>query len=96
MAILNFPTSPGGTLAELWAAFMDLAQQLESALFVTVKEVTIDTTETPVAHGQSFIPSICVPVPQTNVAVWQSSQPDAQYCYFTAASSVVVDVKVFR
>lgn len=75
---------------------MDLVQQLNSSMFVTIKEVTIETIETPVAHGQSFIPSLGVAVPQTNVAVWQSSQPDAQYCYFTAASSVVADVKVFR
>ncbi len=96
MSILNVPTSPGGSLADLWATVMDLSQQLEQSLFVTIKEVTIDTTETPVAHGKAFIPSIAVAVPQTNVAVWQSSQPDAQFCYFTAASSVVCDVKVFR
>lgn len=96
MSILNFPTSPSGNIADLWSACMDLVHQLEQSLFVTVKEVTIYTTETPVAHGQAFTPSVAVAIPQTNVAVWQSSQPDAQFCYFTAASSVVCDVKVFR
>lgn len=96
MSILNFPTQPGGSVADLWYACMDLVQQLEQSMFVTIKEVTIETTETPVAHGQKFIPSAGAPIARTNVAVWQSSQPDAQFCYFTAASSVVCDVKVFR
>lgn len=96
MAILSFPTRPSGTLGELWNACIDLVHQLESLLFVTIKDQTITTAETAVAHGQSYTPSIGIPVPRTNVAVWQSSQPDEKYCYFTAASPVVVDVKVFR
>lgn len=96
MAILNFPVKPGGTLVELWNACMDLAQQLSSLLFVSIKEQAVGTSETPIAHGQSFVPSICVPVARANVAVWQSSQPDNRFCYLTAASPVVVDVKVFR
>ena len=94
MSVLNFPVKPGGNTAELWGVCMELVQQLESLLFVVIRDVTIETTETPVAHGQNFIPSVGVPLPRTNVAVWQSTPPDERFCYFTAASTAVIDVRV--
>lgn len=96
MAILNFPTAPGGDVKALWNATLDLVQQLEQIMFVTIGGVTIGTSETPVAHGKGFTPSAAIAIPRTNVSVWQSSPPDAKCCYFTAASSVVADVRVFR
>lgn len=94
--ILNFPTRPSGDVAELWEATIDLVQQLEGILFTTIKGVTIGTSETAVAHGKKDAPSIGIAIPRTNVAVWQSSQPDSRCCYFTAASSVICDIKVLR
>lgn len=96
MGILNFPTSPAGDVAKLWEATLELVQQLEGLLFTTIHNVTIVTSETAVAHGKKDTPSVGIPVPRTNVAVWQSSQPDSRCCYFTAASPVVCDIKVLR
>lgn len=96
MGILNVPTKPGGALDELWLWFMRLVQQLDPIIGSTINQVTIAASETPVAHGKSYIPSAGLAIPRTNVAVWQSKQPDAKCCYFTAAAPVVCDVKVFR
>lgn len=96
MGVLSFPTSPNGDVKSLWEATLELVQQLEGMLFTTINGVTIGTAETAVAHGKKDIPSMGIAIPRTNVAVWQSSQPDSVCCYFTAASSVVCDIKVFR
>lgn len=75
---------------------MRLVQQMESFFVTYVHGVTIATTETSVAHGQKWVPSMGIPLARTNVAVWQSKQPDSRFCYFTAAAPVVIDVKVCR
>lgn len=96
MAIFNFPIKPKGDAETLWTWILRLIPQMESFFCAYVHGVTIATSETAVAHGQKYVPNMGIPVARTNVAVWQSKQPDERFCYFTAASSVVIDVKVCR
>ena len=95
MSILDYPQREPDSIKELHDRLVDLVNQLENSLFAVIRGVTIKATETPVAHGQSSAPKAMLAIPRTNVAVWSSHQPDAKCGYFTAASSVVCDVKIF-
>jgi hypothetical protein len=95
MKVINFPIRPSGDIRELWDSTIDLARQLDDFLSSTLKNVVIHTTETQIAHGKKWTPSIAIPIRITNVAVWQSRPPDSKYCYFTATTECVVDLRVF-
>ncbi len=90
-----FPTQPGGTLADLWAAVLRLLPQLGSKITI-IRGQTIGTSETAVYHGVGFVPTEVFPILKGNATVWQSRDPDSQRAYFTASSAVVVDVAVMR
>ena len=72
-----------------------MARQLDDFLSSTIKGVTIHTTETQIAHGKKWTPSIAIPIRITNIAVWQSRPPDSKYVYITATTECVVDLRVF-
>lgn len=91
MAIIRFPRTPPVTLPQLWDDTRSAFEQLEP---VVLKDVTINTTQTPVAHGLGRIPMIVVPAWQSNTNVWRSAVPDTRCCYYTAAVQTVVDFLV--
>ena len=91
MATLDFPKTPSGTLAELWRAVLDLLPQLERG---TIKDVSIATTETPVAHALGRVPDAVFCTPHSNVTIWRSRAPDTRFVYLTASSACVADLRV--
>jgi hypothetical protein len=91
MARFIFPNTPTGTVAQLWDAIWDLLPQLERRV---VKNVTIGTVETPVAHGLKFAPQMGIAYPQADARVWRTRNPDPKFCYFAASSSVVCNVEI--
>lgn len=96
MGIFTTPTKTDGEVSELWRWFVVLVQELNKFLTPAIKDVVIGTSETAVAHGQSWIPTVAVATPKANATVWQSKASDLKNCYFTASTSVTCDVKVFR
>ena len=94
MATFDFPTTPNGTLGELWRAVLRLLPQVGGKVVVN-RGVSIGTDETPVAHGLRSTPVGAVLVPKSDCRWWQTKDPDAKYVYFAASSTVSSDVVVF-
>jgi hypothetical protein len=88
---LTFPLKPNGTIAELWQAVLDLIPQLERGV---IRNVSIGTTETAIAHGMTAAPDVVFWAQQSNVTIWRSSAPDERFVYLTASSACVADLKV--
>lgn len=89
-----FPETPNGTLGELWRAIIRLLPQVEPKA-VTLRNVQVETVETPVAHGTGRAPAMVSVVPHNLQIVCQCKEPDAKYVYLRASAQCVVDVKVF-
>ena len=92
MAEFDFPETPTGTLSDLWRAVVRLLPQLGGRGSV-VRNASIGTGETPVAHGLKFATSFGIPVFTENVAVWETQRPDSRYGYFAASTATVVHVR---
>lgn len=91
MAELTFPRTPRGSLGELWQAAIDLLPQITPRV---LRDRTVGTTETPIAHGLGFAPLMAHPVPHSDARVWRTRTPDAKYVYLAASGAVVCDVEV--
>jgi hypothetical protein len=87
----DFPITPQGTLGELWRAVLRLLPQMER---VVIRNFTVGTVETPIAHGQKSAPKTAHPLPQADARVWQTKAPDTKCVYFAASASVVCDVEI--
>lgn len=95
MAAFEFPTTPGGAVEELWKAVLRLLPQLAGRVSV-IRQVSVGTDETPVAHGLGFVPTGVIPLLLANVTVWQPRDPDSRFAYFTASSATTINVAVLR
>jgi hypothetical protein len=91
VAVFDFPNRPTGTISELWQAIWDLLPQLQRKV---VKNVTVGTVETPIAHGLKFAPQMGIAYPQADARVWRTRSPDNKFCYFAASASVVCNVEI--
>lgn len=92
MADFDFPNTPSGTVAELWRAVKVLLPQLGGKGSV-VRDVSISTVETPVAHGMKFAPQMGIPVPTSSATVWETRRPDSKCGYFIASVACKVNVR---
>jgi len=91
MAEFDFIKNPPSKLQELWQAVIDLLPQLRRRV---VRNFTIGTIETPVAHGLGFAPQMAHPVPHADARVWRTSPPSSKCVYFAASTSVVCDIEI--
>jgi len=55
---------------------------------------TIDVTQTTVAHGLGYTPTVVTVLPQADARVWRSAAPDATNVYLTASALATVDIFV--
>jgi hypothetical protein len=92
--VFKFPETPTGTLGELWRALIGLLPQVEPRS-VTLRNVQIETVETPVSHGLKTVPSFASPTAHNLQIVCQCKNPDDKYVYLRASAQCVADVKVF-
>ena len=90
----DFPKTPAGALDALWRAVIRLVQQVEPRS-VTLKNVEIGTTETPVAHGLKRTPAFCIPLVHNLQIACQCKNPDDRFVYLRASAACVCDVKVW-
>lgn len=95
MAEFDFPRTPGGTIADLWSAILRLLPQLGGKVTIA-RDVSVGTTETPVAHGLPFAPLEAIPLPRSDVRAWQTRDPDSKYVYVAASASATMNVAVLR
>lgn len=93
MADLDFPTTPSGTVAELWRAILRVLPSIGRRQKV-LRTVAIGTAETPVAHGLGYVPDSASLILYSDARWWQTKNPDAKCVYFAASSSVTADVVV--
>lgn len=90
----DFPETPAATLSEIWRALVRLVHQVEPKS-VTIQNVEVGTTETPIAHGMRMVPAFCVPIAHNLQIVCQCKPPDAKHVYLRASAACVCDVKVW-
>lgn len=91
--VFKFPETPAGTIGEIWRAMIGLLPQLEPRSS-TLKNVQIETVETPVAHGMKRVPSFVAVTAHNLQIVCQCKNPDDKYVYLRASAQCVADVKV--
>jgi hypothetical protein len=87
----DFPTTPGGTLSELWTACLRLLPQLEQKV---IRDVAIATTETPVAHGMKSAPKTANVAPHSDARWWVTRAPDSRFVYLAASAAIIADVEI--
>lgn len=92
-ADFDFPTTPDGTLKELWRAVLRVLPQIGRRQKV-LRSVSIGTTETPIAHGLNYVPDSASLILQADARWWRTRIPDAKCVYFAASVAVVADVVV--
>jgi len=91
---LSFPVKPTSTLTELAQACIDLVPQLQGRLSV-IRDFSIGTAETAVAHGLSATPLAAWAVPHAaGVTYYRTRAPDARFVYLAASSAGTFDVVV--
>jgi hypothetical protein len=91
----DFPTKPGGTVADLWQAVLKLLPQLSGKITV-LRGQSIGTVETRIAHGVGFVPTLAWSVKHANLEIWQPRDPDSIYVYFQASTAATIDIAVLR
>lgn len=91
----DFPTKPGGTVAELWQAVLRLLPQL-GGKSTLIRGASVGTAETPIAHGLAAAPLAAVPVVLANVNAWQTRDPDVRFVYLQASAPTIMHVAVLR
>jgi len=66
--------------------------QVKETITATLPVLTapVGPSETVLAHGQGYTPTIVSLIASSNARVWQSSPPDDQYIYLTASTSTTV------
>ena len=92
MALFDFPETPDAPVKDLWRAVIRLLPQLGGKGAV-IRGASIDTVETPVAHGMKAAPQMGVPVATSNAVVWETRQPDTKLGYFAASTACTVNVR---
>ena len=90
MAELDFPRTPEGTLAELWAAVLRLLPQLRRRVR---RAVAVKTVETPIAHGLKFAPQMSHATPLADARVWETRIPDDKCVYLAASVDTTANVE---
>ena len=91
MAEFDFIKRPPATVEALWQAVVDLLPQLGRRV---LKDKTIGTTETAIAHGLGYAPKMAIPTPQASAYVWRTKAPDSKWCYFAASSACTIDIEI--
>lgn len=92
-ADFDFPTTPAGTVQELWRAILRILPGVGRRQKV-LRGRSIGTTETPISHGLNYVPDSAILIPQSDVRWWQTKAPDAKCAYFAASAAVAADVVV--
>lgn len=92
-ADFDFPTTPAGTVQELWRAILRILPGVGRRQKV-IRNFSIGTTETPVGHGLGYVPDSAFLIPRADVRWWQTREPDAKCAYFAASAAVVANVVV--
>jgi hypothetical protein len=87
----SIPDRPGQTVDELKS---DLKNCLYPHVHRKVFAYTVETTETPIAHGLSEVPTYVGWFQRANATVWRSKAPDSRFIYLIASVSVVCDIEV--
>jgi hypothetical protein len=95
VADFDFPRTPNGTVAELWAAVIRLIPQLGSKVTI-LRDIDVGTVVTPIAHGLGFTPTEAIPVLKADLRAWTTQQPDSRFIYLQASSATTINVAVFR
>jgi hypothetical protein len=57
-----------------------------------ISNISIETTQTSIAHGLPFIPSKLIIIPRSNVVVWESKDIDETNVYLTASVPTMIDI----
>jgi len=87
----TYPKRPPSTLQELWQADVDLLPQLQRRV---IRDYTIGTAETAVAHGLGFAPLSAHPIAHSDVRVWRTKAPDAKHVFLAASAACVCDIEI--
>jgi len=61
---------------------------------VFLKDVSVGTSSTPIAHGQNRIPKGFVAIPHSGVVPYRAAEPDEGHVYIRAASAITCDVEI--
>jgi hypothetical protein len=93
VADFDFPSTPAGTVGELWRAILRVLPSIGRRQKV-LRTVSIGTTETPVAHGLGYVPDSASLILNANATWWQTRSPDAKCVYFAASTAITADVVV--
>ena len=91
--VLIYPDRPAADVAELGQQVWRLIPQMER---VIIRDVTVNTYETPIAHGMNSIPRMVIVLPQVDARVWKSTASDGRAVFLTASATVVCDLEIVR
>lgn len=90
---ITFRDNPNTTLPELQREVKRVVEQIKEP--VVIKNVTIGTGATPIAHGLGFVPRTAVLVPYELVTWCRAGAPTDRVVFFKASAETKADVVVF-